>query len=59
MLLIGLVVAGLVLVAYWTGLWWVADHRGLEIADGTMREAYQQALGAPCSRGSPVWAATR
>ena len=43
-LLIGLVVAGLVLGAYWTGLWWVADHRGLEIADGTMREAYQQAL---------------
>jgi hypothetical protein len=43
-LLIGLVVAGLVLGAYWTGLWWVADHRGIEIADGTMREAYQQAL---------------
>jgi ABC-2 type transport system permease protein len=43
-LLIGLVVAGLVLVAFWTGLWWVADHRGLEIADGTMREAYQQVL---------------
>jgi hypothetical protein len=43
-LLIGLVVAGLVLGAYWTGLWWVADHRGIEIPDGTMREAYQQAL---------------
>jgi ABC-2 type transport system permease protein len=43
-LLIGLVVAGLVLGAYWTGLWWVAEHRGIEIADGTMREAYQQAL---------------
>lgn len=43
-LLIGLVVAGLVLGAFWTCLWWVADHRGLEVADGTMREAYQQAL---------------
>jgi hypothetical protein len=43
-LLTGLVVAGLVLGSYWTGLWWVADHRGIEIADGTMREAYQQAL---------------
>jgi hypothetical protein len=43
-LVAGLVVAGAVLAAYWTGLWWLAQHRGLDVRDGVLSEAYGQAL---------------
>ena len=41
---VGLVVAGLVLTAYWTGLWMLSESRGLDPTDSNVSEAYQQAL---------------
>lgn len=43
-LLAGLVVSGLVLSAYWSGLWLVATQRDLEIPDGALKAAYEQGL---------------
>lgn len=43
-LLTGLVVSGLVLAAYWSGLWLVATQRDLEIPDGALKAAYEQGL---------------
>jgi ABC-2 type transport system permease protein len=43
-LLCGAVLAGLVLSAYWTGLWMLAESRGLNPTDASVSEAYQQAL---------------
>jgi hypothetical protein len=43
-LLAGLLVTGVVLGAYWTGLWLIARHRGLHLHDGAVTDAYQQAL---------------
>ena len=50
-LLAGLVVAGMVLAAYWTGLWALARHRGLEVPDGALSGAYRQALRATLLAG--------
>jgi len=50
-LLTGVLVAGLVLIAYWTGLWWVAERRGLELADGAVSDAYRQAFRAALLAG--------
>jgi ABC-2 type transport system permease protein len=43
-LVAGTVVAGVVLAAYWTGLWLVAEHRDISIRDGAVSAAYHQAL---------------
>ncbi|MCW2845908.1 MAG: family transporter protein [Nocardioides sp.] len=45
-LLAGTVVAGVVLLAYWTGLWLVAEHRDVVIRDGAVSAAYHQAFRA-------------
>ncbi len=47
----GLVVAGAVLAAYWTGLWALAEHRGLDLRDGAMSDAYRQVLRATLLAG--------
>ena len=50
-LLAGLVVAGVVLAAYWTGLWALAEHRGVPIGDGVLPDIYQQAWRATLVAG--------
>ena len=42
----GLVVAGVVLAAYWSGLWLLAEHRDVAIRHGAVSAAYHQALRA-------------
>jgi ABC-2 type transport system permease protein len=45
-LVVGFVVAGLVLAAYWSGLWALAEQRDVAIRDGAVSAAYHQALRA-------------
>jgi len=45
-LVTGVLVAGLVLGAYWTGLWWVAERRDLTLPEGVVSDAYRQAFRA-------------
>jgi len=50
-LLAGLVVAGGVLAAYWTGLWALAEHRDVRIHDGVLSDVYRQAWRATLVAG--------
>jgi len=50
-LLAGLVVAGVVLAAYWTGLWALAEHRDVPIHDGVLSDIYRQAWRATLVAG--------
>ena len=50
-LLAGVVVAGAVLAAYWTGLWALAEHRGVPIRDGVLPDVFQQAWRASLVAG--------
>jgi ABC-type transport system involved in multi-copper enzyme maturation permease subunit len=43
-LLVGALLAAVVLAAYWTGLWVLAEHRGLDPSSAVVSEGYQQVL---------------
>ncbi|WP_372728451.1 hypothetical protein [Nocardioides sp.] len=44
--LAGLTLAGVVLVAHWTGLWLLSEQRGIAVPDGAVADGFRQTLRA-------------